>query len=416
MKKEKLRIFYPLFLAIGLRYVFSGSNYRFASFISILSMLGITLGVCALIVVCSVMNGMEGNLKDKIFAAIPHAIVTTSDHKLKENEPIDFLNNNPLVENVSEVITEEIIIQGKNELTLGKIYGINPKKYPAFDIVKSSIGPRAFNHLEANSYEIFIGDSLADILEVEEGDKIRITIPSIMRYSAMGPVPTSRLFTVAGIYKIGVGDVEATTILAHINDVRKLVRMPKDEVTGFRVWLSDPFKIDELVSLVKSHSSNLTIDDWREEKGDFFHSVQVEKIMVSIMLSLIILVAVFNMLSALVMVVTNKISEIAILRTMGISQLKIVLIFMVEGAFSGIMGSIFGVILGLLLVHNIDAVLGVIGINAYLVAGAGSMPVIIDYSQIALIVLGTMILSFIITIYPSLRGAYLSPATSLRYE
>ena len=95
MKKEKLRIFYPLFLAIGLRYVFSGSNYRFASFISILSMLGITLGVCALIVVCSVMNGMEGNLKDKIFAAIPHAIVTTSDQKLKENEPIDFLNKNP---------------------------------------------------------------------------------------------------------------------------------------------------------------------------------------------------------------------------------------------------------------------------------------------------------------------------------
>lgn len=416
-KTYKQRLFSPLFVAIALRYAFAASNYRFASFIAILSMLGIMLGVAALIVVCSVMNGLEGVLKDKVFAATAHAIVTSPEEELPKDYDITFLKNSPLVLYVSEVATNEVIVQGGGNITLGKLQGINPSTYPKYDILKSSIGVSSFINLKAGSYQIFIGEALARRFSLDIGDKIRITAPSVMRYSALGQVPSSRLFTIAGIYSVDVFDVESTYLYAHINDVKRLLKIVDNNIGGIRVWLKEPFSIDKLLEEVKDHDKTLIVHDWREEKGDFFHSVQVEKIMISIMLSLIILVAVFNMLSALVMVVTGKTSEIAILRTMGINRGQIMLIFMLEGALSGVIGSIFGVGLGLIIVKFVDPILSTLGLNLYVASGgSSSLPIMIDFWQILYIVLGTIVLSFFITIYPSWRGAMLNPAASLRYE
>lgn len=415
--KVKQKLFSPLFFAIGIRYAFSSNNYRFASFIALLSMLGIMLGVAALIVVCSIMNGLEGVLKDKVFAATPHAIVTAYDTKNSTENNLSFIKDLPQVTSSSEVAIEEIIVQGKKEIAIGKILGMSPKTYPSYDILKSSIGIQTFNALERGSYEIFIGHSLAQQLDIQEGDKIRITVPSVIRYTALGKFPVSRVFTVAGIYSVGIADVEASLILGHIDDVKRLLNIKNNERLSIRVWLDDPFEIDDFISDVTSKNSSVNIEDWRVEKGEFFKSVQMEKIMISIMLSLIILVAAFNMLSALVMVVTGKISEIAILRTMGISRKQIMMIFVVEGALSGVIGSVLGVGLGFIIVNYVDPILSTLGLNLYVASGgSSSLPILIDYQQIFYIVLGTVLLSFLVTIYPSYRGAMLNPATSLRYE
>jgi lipoprotein-releasing system permease protein len=412
----KNRLFYPLFLSIGLRYAWSSGNHRFASFIALLSMLGIMLGVAALIVVISVMNGLEGTLKDRILSVVPHAVVTQKDEVIDKNYPINEITENPLVLNIMPQVSAEVIVQGPSEVAGVNIYGIDPAQYPKYDLIRSSVGSKVFNKLEPRSYEVIIGEALSQKLGVGEGEKLRIIVPSNIRYTPMGRVPVSRLLTVSHVYSIGVGDVESTTILANIEDVRKLAGIQKNKISGFRVWLTEPYAIGEFISKTKAKDDSLVINDWRIQKGDFFRSVAMEKLMMSIMLALIILVAVFNMLSALVMVVTSKISEIAIMRTMGISSTKIMLIFVVEGALSGLLGSIFGTILGLLAVKNIDALLSVLGLNFYLVAGGSSLPYQIEYPQIFLIVLGTIILSFMITIYPSLRAARMNPAASLRYE
>lgn len=412
----KNRLFYPLFLAIGLRYAWSSGNHRFASFIAFLSMLGIMLGVAALIVVISVMNGLEGTLKDRILSVVPHAVVTKSEGIISSTYDLEKISSNPMVIDIMPQVSEEVIVQGPKEVASANIYGVSPGQYPKYDLIRSSVGSEAFKKLEPRSYEVVIGEALAEKLGVTEGQRIRIIVPSNIRYTPLGRVPVSRLFTVSRIYSLGVGDVEATTILANISDVRKLAGVANNEVSGFRVWLTDPFEINSFIKDISAKDATVEVRDWRVQKGDFFRSVAMEKIMMGVMLALIILVAVFNMLSALVMVVTSKIPEIAIMRTMGISSKEIMLIFVVEGAISGLVGSIIGTILGLVTVKNIDSVLSTFGLNLYVTAGGSGVPYVIEYPQILIIVVCTIILSFLITIYPSLRAARMNPAASLRYE
>ncbi len=412
---SKFRLYKPLWLSIGFRYAFAGGNHRFASFIAILSMLGITLGVAALIVVISVMNGLESSLKDKMLASIPHVVVTKPAGIAKDEIELSAFKH-PLVTDVSAQIATEVIIQGKNEVSLVNLYGIDTKDYPRYDLVRNSIGNNRFEELQDGSYQLFIGSYLARKLGLAIGDKVRITVPSNVRYTPLGRVPVSRLFTVVQIYQIQVAEVEANSIFAAIGDVKKLAGAKNNTYPQVRVWLQDPFKVDEYLSFVKTLQPDLQILDWRIEKGAFFKSVSMEKLMMSIMLALIILVAIFNMLSALVMVVTSKISEIAILRTMGVTRKHIMWIFIIEGALSGIIGSILGTGVGIVAANNIDTIMSLLQINLYTEAGGLHLPCIINPWQVVTIILTTIVLSFLITIYPSVRAARLNPAASLRYE
>lgn len=379
-------------------------------------MLGITLGVAALIVVISIMNGLESELKDRMLSSVSHGVITTENDKISKDYKVQELVLSSDVIGVSPQIIDDVMIHGEKSLTATRLYGIDPETYPKSDLIRSSTGTSAFANLLPGSYEIILGSALAEDLDVRPGDKVRVISVSNVKYTLMGRVPSQRLFTVSSIFNVGVSDSERSTVLANIEDVRKLVRMDKSQISGFRVWLEDPFNIDRFIKDVASKDLGVVVKDWRQEKGEFFQSVAMEKIMMSLMLALIILVAVFNMLSALVMVVTSKVPEIAILRTMGISRRGIVGIFMVEGALSGVVGSIFGVVLGLILTNNIDRVLSSIGLNFMISAGGAGIPVVVDVVQISLIVLITIVFSFGITIYPSLRAAYISPAQSLRYE
>ncbi|MGN1394058.1 MAG: lipoprotein-releasing ABC transporter permease subunit [Succinivibrionaceae bacterium] len=409
-------MFRPLFLSIGINYSLSSGSHRFASFIAILSMLGIMLGVAALIVVVSIMNGLEGELKDRVLSSFSHAIVTTNDNVISADYDISHFKLDSNVLAISPLVTDDIMIQGKKGLTLTKLQGINPSLYPVADLIKSSTGSEAFDYLVPNSYEIIIGSSLAKELGVNIGDKVRLISVSNVRYTPFGRVPAQRLFTVSSIFYIGVQDGEQANVIANIEDVKRLLKMDSKYISGFRVWLEDPFKIDDFKKNVASYDINLSVKDWREEKGDFFQSVAMEKLMMSLMLALIIMVAIFNMLSALVMVVTSKLQEIAILRTMGMSRLEIMGIFIVEGAISGIVGSLLGVIMGLLLIYNIDSVLSWLGLNLYLSAGGFGIPYEVEILQVLIIVCITILFSFGITIYPSLKAAYMNPVQTLRCE
>ncbi len=409
-----IKLFRPLSLSVGLRYAFASSNHRFASFIALLSTLGIMLGVAALIVVLSVMNGLEGELKDRMLAAVPHAVATGPDGLIAETYDYGKLAAIPGVEAVAPQITDDVMIQGKNGIYGATLYGVDPRAYPEVDLIRASAGTRAFDNLLPLSYELIAGWDLLEMLGGAPGEEVRIISASRVRYTPFGRIPSQRLFTVSGAY--AVGSSTSGMILANIEDARKLAHVPAGYVSGFRVWLRDPFAINEFAEAARAADPSLVIADWRTELGEFFQSVAMERLMMGLMLALIIVVAIFNMLSSLAMVVSGKVGEIAVLRTLGAGKRTIMWIFVAEGALSGVIGSALGLILGLLLVENLDSALSALGINLYISAGGAGIPRQVDYAQLAAITAATVALSFAITIYPSVKAAGQPPAESLRYE
>lgn len=386
------------------------------------------LGVASLIIIISVMNGLEAELKDRVLSTVSHAVITTEQDKIDSD--FDYKRFEKL-DNVLEIhkeISDEVIIQGPKSISVTKLVGINPNNYPDFDLIKASIGSKNFSYLEQGSYEVSIGEVLAHQLNITVGDKVRIIAPSNVRHTMFGSVPVSRLFTVNSIYYVGTNDAQDGIILANIDDVRKLIGFPKNKVTGFRVWLSDPYKVDEFENKVmdvlvgnnnlkdNQESHSYVVKDWREVKGEFFKSVAFEKMMSSLMLGLIIIVAVFNMMSSLVMVVTSKMSEIAILRTLGMTRRNIVSVFIIEGCISGIVGTILGGILGITLLFNLDQLLSLIGVRLYLSSSGAGIPFDINVMQVAIVMLSTVFFSILITIYPSYRASRINPVEFLRYE
>ncbi len=204
-------------------------------------------------------------------------------------------------------------------------------------------------------------------------------------------------------------------IIGHISDVRRLVGIPKNKISGIRFWLNDPFLIDDFISEAKDINSDISFIDWRKTEGEFFQSVAMEKLMMSLMLLLIIVVAVFNMFSSLIMVVSNKTAEIAILRTIGTKSRTILAIFVIEGAISGVIGAILGSVIGIVAVYNIDFILSFLGLNFYLGGGFG-FPCELRMYQVFLITSITILMSFLVTLFPAWRASLTRPAQSLRYE
>ena len=372
-----LKLFRPLSLSVGLRYAFASSKRRFATFIALLSMIGIMLGVAALIVVISVMNGLEGELKDRLLSSVPHAVLTGSNDRIAMDYDLEKIKRIRGVQHIAPQISDDVMIQGSNGIYGATLYGVDPAtcRYGG----------------------------------------LRIISASYVRYTPFGRMPSQRMFNVSGTFSVG-GMSASKMILANIEDVRKLVHMPKGYISGFRVWLKDPFTISDFIEQVKKIDPELEVKDWRIELGEFFQSVAQERTMMGLMLALITMVAVFNMLSSLAMVVSNKLAEIAVMRTLGVSQGTIMRIFIIEGALSGILGSVFGLGLGLLCLNYLDSILSMLNLNLAISAGGTGVPVLIRGGQLFLIVLVTIALSFAITIYPSIKAAKQSPVESLRYE
>ncbi|RBW45041.1 lipoprotein-releasing ABC transporter permease subunit [Psychromonas sp. B3M02] len=408
-------MFYPLSVFIGLRYTKSKRNNQFVSFVSLFSTGGIILGVLALITVLSVMNGFEAELKDRILGSIPQAKLTNQDNTITNwQQRIDQLPVDPLIIDVEPMINAEAILQSKTGLQGVKIEGVYPDKY-ASDTVKSNIVVGSLDKLVASEYNIIIGDQLARMLGVTIGDKVRITSTRGVRYTPLGQVPSQRNFTVAGMFDVG-SDVDKYLVLMRAEDAARLIRIQTDQVTDLRFYFTEPFAVETWTPPTLAEDE--MIIDWRSTHGELFAAVKMEKNMIWLLLCLIIAVAAFNILSSSVMVVTDKSAEVAILKTLGINANTINLIFIIQGAFSGIVGALIGTGLGLLLSTYINEIMSFLGLHLLANASGGTrlLPVVHEPVQIVSIMLGAMFLSLLATLYPAYRAGKVSPVEALRYE
>lgn len=388
----------PLFIAQ--RYWRSKSGDRFGRLVTNLASLGIVLGVMALIIVLSVMNGLENMQKRNLLSSLPHAILSPLSQNMAKNEPLVIPS---FVSKAVPINQANVIIQSPKGINAGTLMGVeNPSDDPLLAGI-SDLNEKLPN----NEFNVIIGAQLASQLKLTLGDKIRLMITENSQYTPFGRVPIQRLFTVSDIYhnNNGAGNY---TLFANLSDVGKLLHLPENQVQGVRLFLNDPFQVTELTHIFLN--DKWQIRDWREQKGEFFQAVRMEKNMMGLLVSLIIIVAISNIITSLSLMVVDKQGEIAILQTQGLTKGQIMQIFVMQGAIVGIIGAIIGGILGWLATTYLSSLIALINPTGVV------LPTEIAYSQIAMIVFSSIILSLICTIYPAYRASKIEPAEALRYE
>ncbi|MCD9473603.1 lipoprotein-releasing ABC transporter permease subunit LolC [Photobacterium phosphoreum] len=402
-------MFHPVSFFIGLRYLRGRSGDRFSRFVSYMSTAGITVGVMALITVMSVMNGFEQQLKDRILGVLPQAVVTTADGRVPLSEQIPtVLKQLPHVTKVTAITRGETIIQSANSLAAGMMIGIEPNQY---DPIADHLMVGSLKDLQPGSFNVIIGQALAVELDIQPGDKIRLMVTSASQFTPLGRLPSQRNFTVSGIYDTG-SDVDKQLVFTNISDAGRLLHYKLDQMSGWRLYLDDPFAVTELAKIPLPHDWKWS--DWREQRGELFQAVKMEKNMMGLMLGLIIGVAAFNIISALIMVVMEKQAEVAILKTQGMTHRQVLTLFMVQGSSSGVIGALLGGVFGVIVSHYINPIMAFFGVN--LAAIGGSLPVDFEPMQILAVIIGAIVLSLLATIFPSYRAAAVRPAEALRYE
>lgn len=402
-------MFHPISTFIGLRYLRGRSGDRFSRFVSYMSTAGITIGVMALVTVLSVMNGFEAQLKSRILGVLPQAVITEQNGKteLTAQAP-EFIRTLSTQREPEPVVRSEAVIQSASQLSAGLLVGIAPDQN---DPIGDYLIAGRLAALQEGEYRVFLGHSLARNLSVAVGDKVRLMVTSASQYTPLGRIPSQRNFTVAGIFNTG-SDVDAQLMIAHLHDAGKLLRFNDDTVSGWRLFFDDPFVVGDLAR--ESLPQGWQWSDWRDQRGELFQAVRMEKNMMGLMLGLIVGVAAFNIISALIMVVMEKQSEVAILKTQGMTNRQVLAIFMVQGASSGVIGAIVGGTLGVLLANNLNGLMATTGMALFPVGG--ELPVVINPLQICIVVVLAICLSLLATLFPSYRASFVKPAEALRYE
>lgn len=397
----------PVFAFIGLRYAKSSKTNHFIAFINLFSVIGIALGLMALITVASVMNGFEQQLKQRLLGIMPHIVVDTRQAK---EDQITALSKIASVEAISPFIESEGVLQSKRSIQGVIIHGVDPDFMKKYSIIADNMLIGGFERLQAGQFNLIIGRALASKLELRPGDQVRMISASASVYSPVGRMPSQRLFTVAAIFDVG-SQLDDKVVLMHLDDSAKLLRKRNEDASQTRLVLADAFdylQVEQQISLPS--------ETWRARQGPLFDAVKMEKNMMSLMLLLIISVAAFNIVSALVMVVSEKQGDIAILRTQGMRSSEILGIFLVNGLYNGLKGTLFGLIGGLLLVSQINPLLNLIDSPLVMAGNGGGLPIDVQWQQIASLVGLSMSLCFFATLYPAYRALKVEPALALKYE
>jgi len=412
----------PLEAFIGLRYLRAKRRNHFISFISLISMLGITLGVTTLITVISVMNGFEKELRSRILGAIAHATIQPLNGALSDWRPvIAAVEGHKEVLGAAPYIEEGVWLQG-NESSGAFVRGIDPALETRVSEVGNKMLSGRISDLHPGEYGIILGIGLASRLRVGPGDRVNVIAPRL-KATPVGASPLMRRFTVIGLFEFGEFENDSSLALIHIEDAARLLRMPAGTVGGIRLNLRD---MDQAWRVAREISSELSGDyivrDWTQERGNLFQAVRTEKTVMWVILSLIIAVAAFNIISMLVMVVTDKQADIAILKTMGARSGTVMRVFIIQGSLIGLIGTAMGVLGGILLAINISSVVpfleGIFGFSLfpadiYYITELPSELRSGDVIQFALMSLGMSVLS---TLYPAWRASATHPAEALRYE
>jgi lipoprotein-releasing system permease protein len=416
---------WPYELQIGWRYTRAGRATRrngFISFISGVSMLGIALGVAALIIVLSVMNGFQKEVRDRMLSVISHIEVFSADGQALPNweqTANEAMAHGQVLGAAPYVAAQALVARGE-DMRGAIIRGISPEHEAKVTPLAAQLKDTVLARLQPEGWGVVLGAELARQLGVREGDRVTIVSPS-GQVTPAGVVPRLKQMTVVGTFEAGHYEYDSGLVLMHLDDAARLFRVAGP--TGVQLRLADVHRARQVAQeLAQQLSGELYLRDWTRTNRNWFDAVQLEKRMMFIILTLIVAVAAFNLVSMLVMTVTDKRADIAILRTLGATPRSIMGIFMVQGAASGIIGTLGGLLLGLLVAFNIDVIVPAIErlFNAsflpgsiYLISRMPSDPQMADIMPIGVI---SLVLAFVATLYPSWRASRVQPAEALRYE
>ena len=427
------RMFQPLSLFVGLRYVRSRTRKFFVSFITWVSLIGVAVGVAALIVILSVMNGFEGELRDRLLALSSDARVSVSAGESRTGAAegrragdypwqgaVQTLARDPRVRGVAPYAEIQALALRSPDMLPVQLRGIDPDLEPQVSAAATAVIAGRLDALQAGADRLILGSVVARLLGVSTGDRVTLLVPGIDAGGA--PAPRLREFTVAGIFEIGLQDHDGTLALAHLDDVRALT-LDDARAFGLHVKLTDPLLAPAVAAaLAPDIGQGLTLRDWTQDHANYFRAIRIEKRMMSIILLLIVGVAAFNIVAMLVMVVTDKRTDIAILRTLGASPRSVLGIFLTQGLVIGWVGVALGVALGILLAQNVAEIVPllersfgfqVMDPSVYYVT---RIPSEVQSSQVLLTALAALIVTAAATVYPALRASRVAPAEALRYE
>ena len=409
-------------LFIAVKYIRTKRSNKFISFISLISMLGIAVGVWALITVMSVMNGFEKEFRDRILGVASHLEISSSNGRLENWQDVKAtLENNEDVIGMAPFINGQgMIVNGKN-VTGAVIRGVDPDYEQDVSEILGKITYGDAATLQEGEYNIIIGDSLASSLGVTLGSKITVLSPQ-GQVTPAGMLPRLKRFTVSGIFKIGMYEYDSGMALIHVKDAAKLFRT-NNKVDGVRLKLDNVFEARQTGrKLLSELGYEYRMRDWTSAHASFFRALKTERRMMFIILFVIILVAAFNIVSTMVMVVTDKQSDIAIMRTLGLTPSRVMKIFMIQGTILGLIGTLIGLFFGVITALNISEIIGFIEhvfntefmpLELYQVSGFPSQ---LEWADVIKTCIGAFIVSVLATYYPAKQGAKVNPAEALRYD
>jgi len=409
-------------LLVGLRYTRAKRRNHFISFISATSMAGIALGVAALIVVLSVMNGFQKELRARILGVASHVQISGADNKLADWRAVaKAAAQEPRVLASAPFVNAQGMLSAGQAVRGSVVRGIVPEMEDKVAEIGRHMRAGKLESLQAGAFNIVLGSELARALGVLTGDKLALIAPQGLVTPA-GVIPRLKQFTVTGIFEVGMFEYDSGLALLHLEDAQKLYQMG-DAVSGVRLRLDDLFAARSVArELMTRLPGDLYATDWTRSHANFFRAVEIEKRVMFIILLLIVAVAAFNIVSTLVMLVTDKQADIAILRTIGASPGSIVQIFMVQGALIGVIGTFVGLVAGVLLAFNVDTVVpfieNLLGFKflAKDIYYISDLPSDVQLGDVTTIGIVSLVLSFIATLYPSWRASKTNPAEALRYE
>ena len=415
-------MFKPLSLFIGFRYTRAKRRNHFISFITLSSFIGIAIGVWALITVLSVMNGFQSEIRERILGMASHATISSVNGSMKQWQSIDKkIEQQPHVEGSAPYILKEGMLTNASNVHGAVVRGIDPQEEKSVSEVSSHMYRGSYDALNEVKYGIILGRYLARSIGAVVGSKVTMVTPSA-NVTPAGIMPRLKRFTVVGIFEMGHNQYDANMALIHIRDAQTLFKM-KGVVTGIRLKLDDLYNAPKISRQIEANIDGYyRVIDWTQHHANLFRAINIEKTMMMIILSLIIAVAAFNIVSTLVIVVNDKQADIAILRTLGASPGTVMRIFISQGMVIGVVGTLLGVGTGILTAQNIETLVpaleSVLGIKflapeIYLIS---DLPSEMKWSDVTITATISFSLTVLATIYPAWRASRIQPAEALRYE